>query len=71
MLLVIALLALLTYGYYNHVRTGLEYRQKGSPHAQHQNAFGDEELAKVKYKVLRWWYVTLILILPPVARTVN
>lgn len=23
-----------------------------------QDAFGDEEFAEVKYKVLRWWYVS-------------
>lgn len=22
----------------------------------HQDAFGDEEFAEVKYKVLKWWY---------------
>ena len=25
---------------------------------QRQDAFGDEEHAEIKYKVLKWWYVT-------------
>lgn len=28
----------------------------GTPQYQ-QDAFGDEEFAEVKYKVLKWWYV--------------
>lgn len=24
-----------------------------------QDAFGDEEFAEVKYKVLKWWYVSM------------
>ena len=27
-----------------------------------QDAFGDEEFAEVKYKVLKWWYVSITLI---------
>jgi len=25
---------------------------------QRQDAFGDEENSEIKYKVLKWWYVT-------------
>ena len=35
--------------------------KKDDPMPQRQDAFGDEEFAEVKYKVLKWWYVTLIL----------
>lgn len=26
-----------------------------------QDAFGDEEFAEVKYKVLKWWYVLPVI----------
>jgi hypothetical protein len=35
--------------------TGIEDEKKGE--AERQDAFGDEEFAEVKYKVLKWWYV--------------
>jgi hypothetical protein len=33
----------------------LNGQRKSDPTSQRQDAFGDEELAEVKYKVLRWW----------------
>lgn len=30
--------------------------------AYQQDAFGDEEFAEVKYKVLKWWYVPNVTI---------
>lgn len=32
---------------------GVEDEKKGEP--ERQDAFGDEEFAEVKYKVLKWW----------------
>lgn len=37
---------------------GIEDEKKGEP--ERQDAFGDEEFAEVKYKVLKWWYVCTI-----------
>lgn len=33
--------------------------EKADPAPLRQDAFGDEEHAEVKYKVLKWWYVSL------------
>lgn len=33
--------------------------EKHDPTPPRQDAFGDEEHAEVKYKVLTWWYVVL------------
>lgn len=34
--------------------------EKPDPAPLRQDAFGDEEHAEVKYKVLKWWYVPLL-----------
>lgn len=35
----------------------IDAEKKPDPTPQRQDAFGDEENAEVKYKVLKWWYV--------------
>lgn len=35
----------------------IESEKKLDQTPQRQDAFGDEEHAEVKYKVLKWWYV--------------
>jgi len=35
--------------------------EKPDPVPLRQDAFGDEEHAEVKYKVLEWWYVPLLV----------
>lgn len=35
----------------------VDERSKVSTSSKAQDAFGDEEFAEVKYKVLKWWYV--------------
>lgn len=32
-----------------------DYEKKPDPAPRYQDAFGDEENAEVKYKVLKWW----------------
>lgn len=40
----------------------VDVEEKPDPTPQRQDAFGDEENAEVKYKVLKWWYVTVELL---------
>ncbi|KAK5806407.1 hypothetical protein VI817_000665 [Penicillium citrinum] len=40
----------------------IDIDQKPDPTPQRQDAFGNEELAEVKYKVLKWWYVVAKLL---------
>lgn len=42
-------------GWANTDATDVE--EKPDPTPQRQDAFGNEEFAEVKYKVLKWWYV--------------
>ncbi|CAI7568189.1 unnamed protein product [Penicillium manginii] len=39
---------------------GIENEKKGEP--ERQDAFGDEEFAEVKYKVLKWWQCGLLMV---------
>lgn len=43
-----------------HAPSGIDV-QKGESAPYPQDAFGDEEGAEIKYKVLKWWYGILTL----------
>lgn len=39
----------------------IEELEKPDLGPQRQDAFGDEENAEIKYKVLKWWYVSQLI----------